>query len=91
MNIVKNNYKPIIAREWMIFLVSIIIGVIFSTIVYFMDKPNYTFSTGLIDLMEHLSSKWYWGKTLLSILVPYFIVQIIRSIYYSLKILLANK
>lgn len=84
------NYKTIIAREWMIFLVSIIIGVIFSTLVYFMDNTNYTFYKGITDLIEHLSSKWHWGKTLFSILIPYFIIQIIRSIYYSLKILLTK-
>lgn len=50
-----------------------------------------SFYSRLTRLKEYLISSWYWFDTLLSILLPYFIFQLLRSIYYSLKMLLKNK
>ena len=76
--------KKIIAREWLIFLVAIPIGIIFSVFMYFTNSQS-SFSYGLSRLFDRLFSRWHWFNTLFSILSPYLVFQLFRSIYYSVK------
>lgn len=159
------KWKKIIAREWLIFLTALFIGIIFSVLLFFLDsttkseetirignwwkndpivfdekistselqkfrqkypqyndlddstlinklkakyakrefdpstaKPfvevkqeyNPTFFSGLSKLFIQLFSRRYWFNTLFSILIPYLLFQMFRSIYFSLRILFIN-
>ena len=46
-----------------------------------------TIYLGFVELYNHLFSRWYWLSTLFSILIPYLILRLIRSIYYSIRLL----
>ncbi|MEW6196767.1 MAG: hypothetical protein AB1521_16595 [Bacteroidota bacterium] len=50
-----------------------------------------TFYDRLLRLHDHLFSSYYKYSTLFSLLVPYLLFQLLRSIYYSIKSLLKNK
>jgi hypothetical protein len=48
------------------------------------------FYSGYVKLFDHLFSRWFWLSTLFSLLLPYLIIQLIRSIYYSIRTLIKN-
>jgi len=52
------------------------------------NKP--TFFSGLSRLFNHLFSKRFWFSTLFSILIFYFVFQFMRSVYYSIKLLVTK-
>ena len=60
----------------------------FNTFENEITKP--TFYSGLLKLFEHLFSKWFWLSTLFSILFFYILLQFIRSIYFSIRLLVKN-
>ena len=87
-----------IAREWILFLASLIIGFLTTWGLFYNSSHRWvpyhtpigrfddvldmaiaappTNTNDLRSLIEHTTSKWYWMQTWLSILAPYFIVQV---------------
>jgi len=51
-------------------------------------KP--TFYSGFSKLFDHLFIKWFWFSTLISLLIPYIGLQLLRSIFYSIRLLTAK-
>lgn len=49
--------------------------------------PSKVFTNDLGLLIEHMTSRVYWKQVWLSILFPYLIIQILRSIVWSIRIL----
>ncbi|GEM_PF-5470318 len=46
---------------------------------------------GFQKFVKHLFAKWYWFDTWVSVLLPYILFQVLRSVFLSIKILITKE
>jgi len=82
--------KRIIAREWVIFLSSLFIGLVLTMGMFFLNpKPTavYWYVPPFQDFLNCLTDSYYWFQTWLSVLSVYILVQLVRSVLWSIRML----
>ena len=102
------NSKRIIAREWIIFLSSLFIGVSLTLAGFYLREPRYSYSNKPSHIITNFEippppakirlnpvddfficffNRNYWLQTWLTVLSVYFVVQLVRSVLWSIKTL----
>ncbi len=82
--------KRIIAREWIIFIPSLILGFLIALITFdaLVSKwYQYSPPSALTELLGHLFGRDFDLSAWMFVLAPYLILQIVRSIIWSIKTL----